>query len=205
MMAEKTPEKSRDAKEDSVTPTEPDSTTPEIALEKPTPKNHRAPKFSASIVPVWGWVVGAFVVLFALVGFVASGYALIHGVKNDASTSTRSGRDYALRGDQFGNVSNENSNGSTDGTTGMTGGPGGGFGMMRGESGNSSTRISGVVTAVDGDTLTVAGNGTTVTVKVTDSTTYSGSSKPATVNDSIVAVGTTSDDVFTATSIRLTR
>lgn len=64
-------------------------------------------------------------------------------------------------------------------------------GMMYGGDGStaSNTRVSGVVTAVDGSTITVAGNGTTTKVTVSSNTTYSGSAEPAKVNDSITAVG----------------
>lgn len=70
----------------------------------------------------------------------------------------------------------------------------------------SSTRLSGVVMAVSGDTITVAGGGTTTKVTATSSTNYTGSSEPAKVNDSIVVFGTqNSDGSLTATSIRLVR
>ena len=65
--------------------------------------------------------------------------------------------------------------------------------------------MSGVVTAVDGSIITVAGNGTTTKVTTTDSTTYTGDDKPAAVNDTIMVVGTTSGDTFTATRISLQR
>ncbi len=63
-------------------------------------------------------------------------------------------------------------------------------GMMRGVGlTTSNTRVNGVVTAVDGNTITVAGDGTTAKVTVSSNTTYSGSSEPAKVNDTITAVG----------------
>jgi hypothetical protein len=60
--------------------------------------------------------------------------------------------------------------------------------------------MQGVVTAVNGSTITVAGNGATNTVTTNSSTQYTGGSKAA-VNDTIVAVGTTNNNVFTATRI----
>ncbi len=88
------------------------------------------------------------------------------------------------------------------GPHGMMGARGG----MQDETGMDSTdRIAGVVTAVNGDTITVAGNGKTSKVTVTSTTTYGGAAKPAVVNDSILAFGTTSGDTFTATSVRLSR
>ncbi len=69
-----------------------------------------------------------------------------------------------------------------------------GYGLRGGMMGTdgtttSNTRVSGVVTAVDGDSITVAGDGTTTKVTVSSNTTYSGSSEPAKVNDTITAVG----------------
>lgn len=87
---------------------------------------------------------------------------------------------------------------------GMRGGMMGGPGMMDSDF-KSSSRVMGVVIAVDGDTITVAGNGTTKTIKVTSDTNYTGDDKPAKVNDSIMAVGTASENVLTATSVRLIR
>lgn len=71
---------------------------------------------------------------------------------------------------------------------------------------SSATRVSGVVTAVDGDTITVAGNGTTKKVTVSSNTTYTGSSEPAKVNDTIVAFGAKdSSGTLVASTVRLTR
>lgn len=83
-------------------------------------------------------------------------------------------------------------------------------GWIRGDLGDTDTNsdrtvVSGVVTAVDGSTLTVAGNGTTTKVVVNDDTTYRGSSKPAAINDTIRVVGTTSNDTVTATTVYLSR
>jgi hypothetical protein len=193
-MAEKKPEEqvseqTETAKETAAVP------EPAITEQPGTPQSTEQKKTGHSLprVPLWGWIVGGVVVFFALVGFVSTGYTAMHGLKKDVVTTARG--DYALRGDQFGNDRN------TAGGT-MRGGFGD-FGMMGDD--NSDTRVSGVVTAVNGDTLTVAGNGTVVTVKVTDDTTYRGASKPAAVNDTITAIGTKSNDVLTATSVRLTR
>lgn len=87
----------------------------------------------------------------------------------------------------------------------------GGFGMMMGghydgDADASDTRVAGVVTAVSGNTITVAGNGMTTKVEVSDNTTYYGDSEPAKVNDSIVAFGAkNSSDVLVASSVRLSR
>lgn len=85
-----------------------------------------------------------------------------------------------------------------------------GFGhrsMMRGDANiTSSTRVMGVVTDVDGDTITVAGNGTTTKVTVNDNTTHTGEDKPAKVNDTIMATGARdADNNLVASSVRLSR
>jgi hypothetical protein len=61
---------------------------------------------------------------------------------------------------------------------------------------------SGVVTAVNGNTLTVSGGGQQVTVKKTDSTTVSGDKTDAAVNDTVLIFGDkASDGTITATRI----
>ena len=62
------------------------------------------------------------------------------------------------------------------------------------------TQTQGVVTKVDGDTITVAGGGKTQTIKTDASTTYSDDTKPA-VNDTVVIVGTKDSDTITATQV----
>ena len=85
------------------------------------------------------------------------------------------------------------------------GGPGRG-GMYGEETSTSGSRIGGVVTAVDGDTITIAGGGMTAKVTVQDDTRYTGSDGPAEVNDTIVASGTRqSDGSLLASVIRLDR
>lgn len=99
----------------------------------------------------------------------------------------------------------------------QSGGPRGGMmddgygprgGMMDGTSPNTatSTRVMGVVTAVDGDTITVAGNGATTKVTVNDNTTYTGDDKPAKVNDTIMAFGARdASNNLVASTVRLSR
>ena len=147
-------------------------------------------------VPIWGWVVGAIVLFLAIVGMAAACFSVLNHGSNRLIMTSRSGM--MQRG--FNNGQGQFSTG-----TGMRSGFGG---RMMGGTGtiDSSTRVAGVITAVDGTTLTVAGDGTTTKVVVNDSTTYAGSSKPAAVNDTIVALGTkASDGTFTATSVRLSR
>ena len=90
----------------------------------------------------------------------------------------------------------------------------GGFGMIEGRGGrgghmtdrlNDDTSVSGVVIKIDGSMLTVAGNGTTKQVTINDSTEYYGATQPVKVNDSVRIHGTTSNDVFTAAQIMISR
>ena len=61
---------------------------------------------------------------------------------------------------------------------------------------------SGVITAIDGDIITVAGGGKRVTVKKTANTVISGDEGNIAVNDTVIVTGTTSDDgMVTATRI----
>jgi len=62
------------------------------------------------------------------------------------------------------------------------------------------TQTQGVVTAVNGDSIVVAGGGKTQTIKTNSSTTYVDDTKAA-VNDTVVVVGTKDGDTITATQI----
>lgn len=66
----------------------------------------------------------------------------------------------------------------------------------------NESRIQGVVTAVNGSTLTVSGGGATNTVTVSGSTQYTNGTKAA-VNDSVVVFGTVNNGSFTASRIVL--
>jgi hypothetical protein len=66
----------------------------------------------------------------------------------------------------------------------------------------SGSEVQGVITAIDGNKLTVAGNGTTSTVYTSSSTQYIGGSNVV-VNDTVDVSGTTSADTFTASSISI--
>lgn len=88
---------------------------------------------------------------------------------------------------------------------GMRGDAGMGRGMYS-TNFTSSTRVSGVVTAVEGDTITVSGNGITTKVMVNNNTNYVGDDKPAKVNDTIMAFGARdSDNTLVASAVRLSR
>jgi len=73
--------------------------------------------------------------------------------------------------------------------------------FMGGE--NSNTRVTGTVAAVNDTSLTVAGNGTKKVVTLNGATKYLNDTKPK-VNDSILAIGSTSGETFTASSVRVT-
>lgn len=77
-------------------------------------------------------------------------------------------------------------------------------GMSGGRGSFMTPAASGVITAINGDTITVAGGGKQVTVKKTTSTVISGSKSDIAVNDTVVVTGTTSDDgSVTATRIMI--
>lgn len=175
-------------------PTDKEKTTPavqaETNVEQPdAAKTATAPK----ITGIW-WVVVALLAFFATVGFVAAGFALQRSVSSD--DDWRSGSRGMMAQD-------------SDYTMQRGGGEIRGGMMGRGgyESGNdmNTTRVNGVVTSVDGSIITVAGNGQTTKVVVTDDTTYVGDDKPAAVNDTIMVVGTKQGDTFTATRVMLQR
>ncbi len=164
-----------------------DKTKTENAGATPKPIT---PKMSAG-----KWVLVAVAAFFAVLGLCASTMAAVrlasHQLDRDGMTVTRfSTSGPRLSGDQDFEAG------------GMTGGRMRNFG---GNYANSTSRVTGVVTAVSGDSITVAGDGTTTKVVVSADTTYTGSTKPAAVNDTIVVTGTKSGDTFTAATVRLIR
>ncbi len=80
-------------------------------------------------------------------------------------------------------------------------------GGMRGgmRDSNSDTSAHGVVTSISGDTISIAGNGSTKEIKTTDKTEYFGAAQPVKVNDSVRIQGTTTDNTFTATQVMISR
>ena len=58
----------------------------------------------------------------------------------------------------------------------------------------ASPVTSGVVTSVEGETLTVSGHGKQVTVKRTSDTTVTGDKSDVSVNDTVVVIGSKADD-----------
>ena len=73
-------------------------------------------------------------------------------------------------------------------------------GVSQGGLFSTTNHISGVVTAVNGDSLTVAGNGATNTVTTNSSTQYQGGGSVK-INDTVIAFGSTSSNTFTATEV----
>lgn len=65
---------------------------------------------------------------------------------------------------------------------------------------NSANRVSGVVTSVNGNNFTIAGNGSTATVVTNNSTQYTGGNQVK-VNDSVLVFGTSNNGTFTATQV----
>jgi hypothetical protein len=99
-------------------------------------------------------------------------------------------------------VVNFNRNHGTAVTTGFVG-RGMGFerrGFVGQAISTNQVEVSGVVTAVNGQSFTIAGNGTTNTVQTNSSTEFTGATK-VNVNDSVVAVGTTNNSTFTASQV----
>jgi len=94
-------------------------------------------------------------------------------------------------------------------------GPAGGFGSVQarrgfaagglygvGSGGNAANqnRLQGVVTAVNGSSFTLAGNGTTNTVQTNGSTQYQNGNAVA-VNDTVIVFGSVSNSTFTASQV----
>jgi hypothetical protein len=73
---------------------------------------------------------------------------------------------------------------------------------MRGTYGPDSNQIvvSGVVTAVEGQSFTIAGNGTTNRVTTNSKTKYNSDSKVS-VNDTVTVVGNVNNNTFTAAQV----
>ncbi len=83
------------------------------------------------------------------------------------------------------------------------GGPGmRGFGFRGGMMDDNQNRLTGVVTKVDGKNFTIAGNGTTNSITVNDSTQYTNGSTVA-INDTVFVSGTVNNGTFTATQVTI--
>lgn len=69
--------------------------------------------------------------------------------------------------------------------------------------GTISTRLTGVVTQVNGDTFTIAGNGATKNITTNSSTVYAPESQKPAVNDSVIVIGKDSNGTFIASSVHI--
>ena len=164
------------------------------ATEGGVPVTRPAVKSIAASLPKWIWALIIPGVFFAFLGLFLGMVVLAHG----GFKATRESRpDHFGRG---GYVRQDEGFGMRGGMMSGHGGP-----MMRQFDSGTSSRMSGVVTAVDGDMITVAGNGVVQKVKTTSTTEYGGDDKPAKVNDSIVVFGAVDGDVLTANTVRLMR
>lgn len=133
------------------------------------------------VSPLW-WIFGTLLSVVILLFILGAVKHFMYAYSYDSPRDIRSGNMYDRSFDR----------------RGMRGG------MMDDDTLNT-TRVSGVVTAIDNGTLTVAGNGTTKQIKTTDTTEYYGAAQPVKVNDSVHVMGTTEGDVFTATRVMISR
>ena len=156
-----------------------------VTDEKSTTVETKTTKHHLHHSPLW-WVLGTLVTVCVLMMIAG---AMRHFWQQRALTNSNFGPGMGRMIDRF----------DRDGRGGAFGG-----GMMGGTT-NNSTMVSGVVTAIDGATLTVAGNGTTKAVTTNDTTEYFGAAQPVKVNDSVRITGTTSGDAFTATRVMIQR
>jgi hypothetical protein len=67
-------------------------------------------------------------------------------------------------------------------------------------SNSNQNQLSGTVTAVDGSTFTIAGNGASNQVQTSGTTQYQGGNQVK-VNDTVIVLGTTSNGTFQATEV----
>lgn len=78
----------------------------------------------------------------------------------------------------------------------------GGLSQSSSSAPNGETRKTGVITAVSGDSFTLAGNGTTTQVTTSSSTQYRGGNQVK-VDDTVVVRGTISNDTMAASRISI--
>jgi hypothetical protein len=169
----------------------------EEVTEKVAPTHHAVKAEAvAAVAPRRSrqWVIGivAIVVVVYLM-LMVGGLWIFHVVANnrngmmnntDVTASQHMDRQgFGMRGDQTYNITQSNSDGLTTTTTNTT-----------------YTQTQGVVTAVNGDSIVVAGGGKTQTIKTNTATTYANDVK-AVVNDTVVVVGTKDGDTITATQV----
>ncbi len=137
-----------------------------------------------------GLIFTVAILVFLVVGLLATtGYMLAGGymgrnvvVDNSGFTSSRMMRfDGERSGIGYGNYVNTQVSSGTVTTT-------------------VYTTQTGVVTAVNGDSIVIAGNGKQTTIQTNSSTQYNNGTKPV-VNDTVTVIGTTANNTTTATEI----
>ena len=173
------------SKGDAMSDTEPvenESEKPEAAKKDIVVKD--AEPQTATVVrstPPWPLITIGIVATVIILAVMAMGWGFV--VSHSQSP--------AMRTQTLGRYGTEYGRNGSDGS--LNYGSGGGYRRGRGGSlGNIAA--SGVVTAINGDTITVSGQGKQVTVKKSSSTTISGDATSVAVNDTVIVLGTTNSD-----------
>jgi hypothetical protein len=173
--------------------------TDEVASEKPTPKllkEHVAVGTVAVSHQSRRWMIGVVAAVISLFVVIVIGSIVFNQVLNNrlVGMGTNGGYGHSAMMHQFGEpsrVAGEQTFSQTATTS---------DGLTSTSTTTTYTQTQGVVTAVSGDSITVAGGGKTLTVKTTSATTYANDSKPV-VNDTVVIIGTKDGSTITATQI----
>lgn len=157
----------------------------ENAEDEPATERLREPVAARAVKKQtpWLWIVIAAGGTVLIVAVMAIGWMRIESLQRSAMHAER----YDMQ----------------QGATRFGGGRQGFYGNSSGSPRRQSRpTLSGVVTALNGDSITVSGGGKQVTVKKTDSTTINGDATSVAVNDTVSVYGTTaSDGTVTATRI----
>ncbi len=155
----------------------------------------QAPKSTVPKITGGWWAVVAILAFFATLGLVAAGFAVQRSVSS--TDDVRFAGRGMMRQDFDSDFSGQRGGRLRGGMMGQ--------GDLESDTNTNASRVNGVVIAISGSTITVAGNGQTTKVVVNDSTTYMGDDKPAAVNDTIMAVGTKDGDTLIASQVILQR
>jgi hypothetical protein len=142
-----------------------------IEQEPKTVSNHR------------NWVNGAVAALIVILIFLAG-----TSFANHHRQDMQSKHIFATQGGPFGAGLERGTRGGMHGTLGDS------------TTSNGETHLSGVVTAVNGDSFTVAGSGATTSVTTNSSTQYKGGNTVK-QNDTVIVVGTSANGTLTATNV----
>jgi hypothetical protein len=153
-----------------------------MAEDKPSRAQKVSNSDNQTYVPVhhkrWFWpTAGIIVVLILIFGFLARLRWAWHG-----GPGYRLSRTGDLGARPFGHARIDHFGGMGDGQL------------------DSQNRLQGVVTAVNGSIITVAGHGSTNIIQTNGSTSYQNGNQIK-INDSVIAFGATSSGTFTATRV----